>query len=122
MREGVERRAISAGAAKAYVVDAKETFALVKKAGLLADLFEQSTTKRILPQPLLEQRIIGIFHRSRGSAASGCLDQNVGLRSGVNAGGVPSVLQKTSSMRFQLENFSSIFLLKKHLYVLNLIL
>lgn len=33
--------------------------------------------------------------------------QNVGLRSGVNAGGVPSVLQKTSSMRVQFDDFSS---------------
>ncbi len=76
MREGVERRAITAGAAKAYVVDAKETFVsqfvwrALQSNALYQGAYPLATA---LARPLIAQLLVEVAQREGADAvAHGC--------------------------------------------------
>ena len=76
LREGVERRAISAGAARAYVVDARETFVTrycwpnVQANALYQGVYPLATA---LARPLIAQLLVEVAQREGADAvAHGC--------------------------------------------------
>ena len=76
MREGVERRAISAGASRAYVVDARERFATdfvwphLQANALYQGAYPLATA---LARPLIAQLLVEVAHREGADAvAHGC--------------------------------------------------
>jgi argininosuccinate synthase len=76
LREGVERRAISAGAARAYVIDARETFVTrycwpnVQANGLYQGVYPLATA---LARPLIAQLLVEVAQREGADAvAHGC--------------------------------------------------
>ncbi|RLT33541.1 MAG: argininosuccinate synthase, partial [Chloroflexi bacterium] len=76
MREGVERRAITAGAAKAYVVDAKETFVsqfvwrALQSNAIYQGAYPLATA---LARPLIAQLLVEVAQREGADAvAHGC--------------------------------------------------
>ncbi|HEX5465603.1 MAG TPA: argininosuccinate synthase [Candidatus Limnocylindrales bacterium] len=76
LREGVERRAISAGAARAYVIDARETFVTrfcwpnVQADALYQGVYPLATA---LARPLIAQLLVEVAQREGADAvAHGC--------------------------------------------------
>jgi argininosuccinate synthase len=76
IREGVERRAMSAGATKAYVVDARETFVsqYVWRALQAGAVYQQAyPLATALARPLLAQLLVEVAQREGANAvAHGC--------------------------------------------------
>lgn len=104
-------------------LEAHDALALVKKVGRLSCLLEQPDRHQVTSETLLKLGVVRVLHRSgaeisrrdeivvrqknQGFGFWTGSNPNTGFRIGLKAGSSPSMLQKTSSTRLHLVDFSA---------------